>query len=311
MVAGPDGRLVGAIEGGGTKFVCAAGQSAEHLVARAIVPTTNPATTLADCLQFFGQVAARHGPIAALGIGCFGPLQLRSDAPDFGCLLPTPKPGWSGASVLAPLHALGVPMRIDTDVAAAAHGELLLGAGRGLGSLAYVTVGTGIGGAVVPAAPGARLMHAEMGHLAVRRDPRDADFAGTCPFHGDCLEGLASGAAIQARWGCTLSQLSPGHPGRSIIAGYLGQLVASIALLHAPEAVVIGGGVMAEGSLLPLVRAATHAQLAGYLPPLSAATQMDLFIRPPGLGGDSAIAGALLMARDLLQEPAAAIHGGR
>jgi len=139
-----------------------------------------------------------------------------------------------------------------------------------------------------------------MGHLAVRRDARDAGFPGVCPFHGDCLEGLASGPAVRARWGCDLAELPPGHAGREIIAGYVAQLAAALALLHSPEVIVIGGGVTVGGDLLPPIRQATQALLGTYLPPLRNAEQVQSLIRPPGLGADSAIVGALQMANDAL-----------
>lgn len=294
--------LVGAIEGGGTKFVCAIGHSPARILDRVTIPTTDPVNTLAACVHFFQQMTLRHGRIAALGFACFGPLQLRRDAPDFGCLQSTPKPGWSQANVLAQLEdALDVPVALDTDVGSAAEAEWHLGAGRGLGSLAYVTVGTGIGGAVVPnISPAQRMTHAEMGHVLVRRDPRDGNFAGVCPFHGDCLEGLACGPAIRARWNCDLSSLPQDHPGRSIIAGYLGQLVTSIALLHAVDRIAMGGGVMGDSSLLPLVRHAAHRQLNGYMQPLRDLAQVETFVARPVLGDDAAIAGAMLQARHLL-----------
>ena len=293
--------LIGAIEGGGTKFVCAVAESPASLLERVVIPTRDPDNTLRDCLEFFRAAAAGRGKVAALGIASFGPIQLRAGAPDYGCLLGTPKPGWSGIDLLTRFRAaLGVPIALDVDVGAAARGELELGAGRGLGSLAYVTVGTGIGGAVAPATPGARRMHAEMGHLRVRRDPRDADFAGICPYHGDCLEGLASGPAIQARWGGNLSSLPLGHPGRAIIAGYLAQLAAAIVLLHAPEVLIIGGGVMDSAGTLPQIRSATLALLGGYIPQLADSSAMEHFICAPGLGGDSAIVGAMQAAYDTL-----------
>jgi fructokinase len=294
--------LVGAVEGGGTKFVCAVGHSPARILDRIVIPTTDATSTLLTCVQFFRGMALRHGRIAALGLACFGPLQLRRSAPDYGCLQSTPKPGWSAVNVVAPLHdALQVPVILDTDVGAAATAEWRLGAGQGLGSLAYVTVGTGIGGAVVPAlGTDQRLMHAEMGHIPVRRDPLDGDFAGVCPFHGDCLEGLACGQAIRARWGCELSSLPQGHPGRTIIAGYLGQLVCNIALLHGAERIVFGGGVMADGSLLPLVRQAAHNRLSGYLQPLRDRVQMNAYLASAAFGGDAAIAGAILQAQESL-----------
>lgn len=291
--------LVGAIEAGGTRFVCAIGDSPTAMRERIEVPTTDPATTLGACLHFFEAAARRHGRLAALGIGCFGPLQVRPDSPEHGRILATPKPGWSGIDVVAPFRdALGIPVVIDTDVGAAARGELAFGAGRGSHSLAYVTVGTGIGGAVAPLTPGPRSAHAEMGHLPVRRHPHDADFAGICPFHRDCLEGMASGPAVRARWGCDLSQLPADHPGRTIIAGYIAQLACAIALLHAPEVLVIGGGVMSDGSLLPRIRSSALEQLGAYLMHLRDAASMQAFITSPALGRDSAIAGATLMAQE-------------
>jgi fructokinase len=291
--------LYGGIEGGGTKFICAVGAGDGPLLARTSVPTSDAATTLAACVEFFRESAQRHGAIAALGIGCFGPLQLQADAPAFGHMLDTPKPGWSGVDVVAPLRAaLGVPVAVDTDVAAAALAEWQLGAGRGLRSLAYVTVGTGIGGASLPQ-PTARLMHAEMGHLPMRRDARDARFAGTCPFHHDCAEGLASGPSVRARWGCDLSELPAGHVGRELIAGYLGQLAAAIVLMLGPHRLVMGGGVMNE-AMLARVRVAMRECLAGYVPALRQAAEIDSYLCAPALGSDSGIHGALLLARAAL-----------
>ncbi len=209
----------------------------------------------------------------------------------------TPKAGWAGANVLEPLRsAFAVPIALDTDVGAAALGEWQLGAGRGVGSLAYVTVGTGIGGAIVPSDPAApRLMHAEMGHLLVRRDPRDTDFRGVCPFHWDCLEGLASGPAILARWGTTVDALPGGHVGEAMIAGYLGQLAAAIALVAGVERIVFGGGVMSSTRLLPLVRTAALEYLNGYVEPLNDPVRAASYLCAPALGHDSGIAGALLL----------------
>lgn len=234
----------------------------------------------------------------ALGFGCFGPLELRRGSHDFGRLLPTPKPGWSGVDLLEPFRsAFNVPITLDVDVGAAALAELRLGAGRGLGTIAYVTVGTGIGGAVAPCGHAGRLMHAEMGHIPVRRDSRDLAFAGSCPFHGDCLEGLASGPAIRARWGCDLEALPPDHEGRSIIAGYLGQLAASIALMLSVERVVFGGGVMSDGTLLPQVREAAFRYLNGYIPALQDAERAADYVCSPVLDASAGIAGALLLAQ--------------
>ena len=292
--------LLGAIEGGGSKFVCAVARSPLELLERVTVPTTDAQTTLEACAGFFAAVQQRHGRLAALGFACFGPLELRPESARYGRMWPTPKAGWSDVDVLAPLRsALDVPIALDIDVGAAALAEWQLGAGRGLSSLAYVTVGTGIGGALAPPASALRMMHAEMGHIPVRRDSRDHDFPGCCPFHGDCLEGLASGPAIRARWGCDIDALPVDHDGRSIIAGYLGQLAAAIALMHGVERIVFGGGVMSDGTLLPLVRRAASASLNGYLPPLARDDHMTDYIRAPALGALAGIAGALLLAQKL------------
>lgn len=295
----PPPVLYGAVEGGGTKFVCAVGTSAGVLQSTSI-PTMDPATTLAACVSFFRESQASIGPLRRLGVACFGPVALDRDAADFGHLLDTPKPGWSGAAIVQPLQeGLQLPVVLDTDVGAAALGEWRLGAGRGLGSLAYVTVGTGIGAEIAPRNPHAsRIAHAEMGHIPVRRDPRDQGFAGSCPFHGDCLEGLASGSAVQARWGCRLEDLPQGHEGRPIIAGYLGQLAAVLALVVSVKRVVFGGGVMQDEAMLPLIRDALHGWLRGYVTPLGRREGLDEYLVAPSLGSNSAIAGALLMAQE-------------
>jgi len=290
--------LYGAIEGGGTKFVCAVGDAPDAILESTTVPTGDAPVTLAACVEFFAAAERTHGRIAAFGFACFGPLELRRDSDRYGHMRSTPKAGWSDVDLLAPFRsAFGVPIALDTDVGAAALAEWQLGAGRGHGSLAYVTVGTGIGGAIAPQdATVPRLMHAEMGHLLVRRDPRDTAFAGVCPFHGDCLEGLASGTAIGARWGRSLDALGTDHDANEIVGGYLGQLAASIALIAPVERIVFGGGVMAGGTLLPHIRSAAFDCLNGYLHPLADESAAQSFIVAPGLGARAGICGALLLA---------------
>jgi fructokinase len=290
--------LYGAIEGGGTKFVCAIGSSPDNVLDSTVVPTSTPTSTLAACVEFFRAAERRHGSIDAFGFACFGPIDLRMHEPTAGQTLSTPKSGWSRADLLAPLRSkFDVPIMIDTDVAAAALAEWRLGAGQGLGSIAYVTVGTGIGGGIAPnALAGRHLLHPEMGHILVRRDPRDKDFPGVCPFHGDCLEGLASGPAILARWRCELQSLPSHHEAWSIIGGYLGQLAATIALMISVERVIFGGGVMTNALLLPHIRSAAANMLQGYLEPLSQPGALDDYIRTPQLGTKAGITGAFLLA---------------
>jgi fructokinase len=293
-----DSLLYGGIEGGGTKFVCALASSPDCILERATFPTTDPGSTFGECIRFFASTQERHGRITALGFGCFGPIELRPDSRRFGRMMSTPKRGWSDVSLIEPLQsAFNVPIALDTDVSGAALAEWRMGAGRDTGSLAYVTVGTGIGGAVVPVNSAAtRLMHSEMGHLQVRRDARDLGFEGVCPFHGDCLEGLASGPAILARWGCTLQTMAAEHPAWSIIGGYLGQLAVAITLMFSVEKIVFGGGVLANGALLPYISTATFDYLNEYLQPLNDPQHATNYICAPALGSDAGITGALLMA---------------
>lgn len=291
--------LYGAIEAGGTKVVCAAGYAPEDIPGdrRAVIPTTAPGPTLAAVAEFFEQIRRKHGELAGIGIAAFGPVDLDSGSPSWGRILATPKPGWSDFSMVAPLRGFGCPIAIDTDVNAAALAEARLGAGAGVGSLAYVTVGTGIGGGVVVAGRTIKgLLHPEMGHIHVERDPRDVGFAGICPFHGDCLEGLASGPAVMARWRARAEDLPQSHPGREILGGYLGQLAATIALMLSCERIVFGGGVVSGGGLLPFIRQEASRRLAGYLPVEARAGGFDRYIVAPGLGASAGMIGALLLA---------------
>jgi fructokinase len=291
--------LYGAIEAGGTKVVCAAGYAPNDIPqdCRTVIPTTAPGPTLAAVAEFFAQVTRKHGELAGIGIAAFGPVDLDTRSPTWGRILATPKPGWSDASIVAPLQRFGCPIAIDTDVNAAALAEARLGAGAGLGSLSYVTVGTGIGGGIVVADRTVKgLLHPEMGHIYVERDPRDAGFVGVCPFHGDCLEGLANGPAVMARWQSRAEDLPQSHPGREILGGYLGQLAATIALMLSCERIVFGGGVVSGGGLLPFIRQAASRRLRGYLPIEARAGGFDRYIVPPVLGDSAGAIGALLLA---------------
>ncbi len=289
---------MGAVEAGGTKFECALARGTDEILASRRIATTSPTDTLGEVLQFFAQAQRAHGEAVSFGIGAFGPVDLDPSSADFGRLLCTPKRGWAGVDLRAPLlERFGKPVHIDTDVNAAALAEARCGSARPLSSLAYVTVGTGIGGGVViEGRPLHGVLHPEMGHIAVRRDPRDAGFAGICPFHGDCLEGLASGPAIEARWGARLDALGPPHPALEIIGGYLGELAAGIALMLSCPRVVFGGGVMTGGALLPHVRRAASRRLNDYLPREPLRGDLRDFIVAPGLGERSGLVGAILLA---------------
>lgn len=287
-----DETLLGAVEGGGTKFVLAVGRGIDATVAEATVPVTTPDETLARVFEFFARAPA----VAAFGIASFGPLELDPASPDFGRLLPTPKPGWSGADLVGPfVRRFGRPVALDTDVNGAALAELAASNGA-VRSLAYVTVGTGVGGGLVVDGRAVHgLLHPEMGHIAVRRARDDDDFAGVCPFHGDCLEGLANGPAVVRRWGAPLSELPDGHAAFERLGDYLGQLAATIALVTSAERIAFGGGVMSDGRLLPYVRRAAHARLGGYLRPERLGS-FDDYVVAPRLGARAGLAGAFLLA---------------
>ena len=290
-------RLYGAIEAGGTKFVCAVGFGRDAILDEQRIPTTTPSETLSRVVEYFVRMECEVGPLQAFGLAAFGPIDLRPDSSRYGQLLPTPKQGWSGADLLEPLRGrFNCPIGIDTDVNAAALAEARFGAGVGTRSLVYVTVGTGIGGgAVIDGRTIQGLLHPEMGHLHVRRHGGDREFAGVCPFHRDCVEGLASGPAVLSRWGVSVEDWKQNHPGLEILGEYLGQLAASVMLVLSCERIIFGGGVMASGRLLPHIRAACGTTLNGYLPP-EVTGQLEDLIVGPGLGGRSGLAGAFALA---------------
>ncbi len=285
--------LTGAIELGGTKALCAVGSSARAVIETRI-PTTTPAQTLAAIESFFAPY--RH-ELVALGIASFGPLEL-TPGPKLGTLLRTPKPGWEGTPLASRLSQyLSVPVRIDTDVNAAALAEQRLGAGRGANPCVYVTVGTGIGvgvswnGALLHG-----LLHPELGHLPA---PAWDDFKGVCPFHGRCLEGVASAPAIQARAGQAPDRIGAGDPLWDLEARYLAHLLATCVLAYAPQRIVLGGGVFERAGLLERVRPHLLKELAGYIPrsELSEAGVTD-YVRRPHFGQRAGLIGAFLLGED-------------
>lgn len=289
--------LYAAIEAGGTKFVCALGDAHGHLLERVRIPTRDPAGTLAEACQWLEAASARVGVIEAIGVGSFGPVELDTLSPRYGQLLRTPKPGWSDTDLLAPLARFNVPLALDTDVNAAALAEGRWGAARDVDHLAYVTVGTGIGaGVVVRGQPLHGLLHPELGHLRPRRHPADSAFAGVCPYHGDCFEGVANGPALVARLGCELGDAPGDHPVWEIEADYLGQLCAQIALALSPQRIVLGGGVMQHARLFAPMRARMRHWLGGYLDRPQLEQDIDAYVVAPGLGEDSGILGALSLA---------------
>lgn len=280
--------LLGGIEAGGTKFVLAVGNAPGAITARHTIPTRDPHTTLGEAADWF----AAQGAIGALGIGSFGPVELDRASPRWGFITNTPKPGWADCDIAGYFaRRFGAPVGFDTDVNAAALAEYAA-AGGACRSLAYLTIGTGIGGGLVlDGQPVHGAAHPEMGHIYPRRHPLDTDFAGICPAHGDCLEGLACGPAIIARWGMSLSQLPADHPGHTIIADYIAQACHMLFASLAVEQIVIGGGVANTPGLAEKVQHRARALDNGYLP----GGKRHAIIRPR-CGGDAGITGALMLA---------------
>ncbi|HTX74402.1 MAG TPA: ROK family protein [Rectinemataceae bacterium] len=296
--------IVGGIEAGGTKFACALLEvkSAEfdrpEIISRCTIRTTTPPVTLAAAKDFFRMETTERGQqMDCLGIGCFGPVDVHLSSPTWGHVTSTPKPGWSGTDVAGYFRdQLNVTVAFDTDVNAAAYGEFLWGEGRGLKDFIYLTVGTGIGGGVFS---GGSLVHGmthpELGHVKVAREESD-DFPGSCPYHRDCIEGMASGPALALRWSCPPESLPADHQAWGIEARYLARAIAAYALVLSPERVLMGGGVGLRPGLAERVSAMVGEELAGYVQPLADPARIADFVRRPALGADAGLYGSAALA---------------
>jgi fructokinase len=278
----------GGIEAGGTKWVCGIGSGPDDLHALNTFPTTTPEETLARVAEFFAQ----NGGVSAVGVGSFGPIDLRS-----GHITTTPKPGWKNTDVVSALReALGVPIAFDTDVNAAALGEQRWGVAQGLDTFCYFTVGTGIGGGVMAGGQLVHgLLHPEVGHMLIPHDRGRDPFTGACPFHGDCFEGLASGGAIRQRWGKPAEELADRSEVWELEAEYVALGVVNVICVVSPQRVILGGGVMKHPSLLPLIRGRVRDLLAGYISGLDG--NIDEYIVGPALGDRAGVLGAIELAR--------------
>jgi fructokinase len=288
--------MFGAIEAGGTKFICAIGSGPDDLETVQI-PTTTPAATLEAAIDFF---RARRSELHAIGIASFGPIDLNPESWTYGYITSTPKAGWRNTDIAGAIRKrLDIPVGFDTDVNGAALGEARWGAARGLSDFLYLTVGTGIGGgAIVNGRVLHGLVHAEMGHIRVPHDrPRDP-FDGACPFHGDCLEGLASGPAIQARWGLSPRELPASHPGVALEAHYLALGLANWVCTLSPQRIVLGGGVMHVQQLFPLIRQELLSLLNGYVQAREITECVDYYVVPAQLGPRAGVLGGLVLAED-------------
>jgi fructokinase len=292
--------LFGGIEGGGTKFVCAVGTSPDGLRREMRFPTTSPAETLDQAIAFFKAAEADFGGLSALGVACFGPLDPNPASPTYGRILPTPKPGWTNADIVGALRsAFDIPIGFDTDVNGAALGEWTWGAAQGLDTFIYLTVGTGIGGGVM--ANGKLLhglIHPEMGHIPLPHDRELDPFDGNCPFHKDCFEGLASGPALEKRWGQKAETLPLDHPAWELEAHYIALALQSYITTLSPQRMIIGGGVGGREDLLPIIRRDVQKLLNGYVQSTMITEKIDEYIVPPGLGSQSGMLGAIALAKE-------------
>ncbi len=292
--------LYGAIEAGGTKFICAVGTGPNALNAHIQIPTTTPTATIAQTVAFFDECQKQFGPLAAIGIGSFGPIDRRPDSSKYGFITSTPKPTWRDTNFVGKLKAaFPIPIGFDTDVNGAALAESKWGAGQGKESVLYLTIGTGIGGGmVVNGQPLHGLLHPEMGHIRLPRDPRLENFAGVCPYHGDCWEGLAAGPALEARYGDAVRDFAPNHRAWDIEAHYIALALSNLICTLSPNVIILGGGVMTNRHLFPMIREKVATYLNGYVADPAITAPNDSYIVPPALGTDAGILGAIALAME-------------
>ncbi|AFG37544.1 ROK family protein [Spirochaeta africana] len=290
--------MIAGIEAGGTKFVCAVALDPQTILEEIRFPTTTPEETIAKALNFFMEMQEVHGPITSLGVGSFGPIDPNPGSPTYGMITSTPKPHWENIDIIGVLkESMDIPMGFDTDVNGAALGEYLWGAGQGLDVVLYLTIGTGVGGGVVVhGKPVHGLTHPEMGHIAIPRgDDRDS-FAGVCPYHGDCVEGLVSGPAIAARAGRPGQDIPAEDPGWDTVADYIAQALCTYICVLSPNRIIVGGGVLGQEHLLERVRSLVLKKLNGYIRhPFLTPEGISQYIVAPGLGTKSGVIGAFAL----------------
>ena len=291
-------KLYGALEAGGTKMVCAIGDENGNILERVSIPTRTPAETMGPMLDFF-----RGKGICALGIGCFGPVDLNKKSPTYGYITSTPKLAWQNYPIVAEFEkALAVPVGFDTDVNAAALGEATWGCTKDVENSIYITVGTGVGvGVIINGKPYHGMIHPEGGHILLSRHPEDPMVGSGCPFHENCLEGLAAGPSLEKRWGVKGAELSGRKEVWELEAYYIGQAIADYILLLSPERIVLGGGVTHQEGLLALVRQEAVKQLAGYIR-AEALIHPETYIVGVSLNDNQGVMGAVKLAMDAEKE---------
>jgi len=292
-------QVFAGIEAGGTKWVCMIANHPEDIRATTRFPTRDPEGTIGTAIEFIRSHIRNPEDLRGLGIGSFGPLDLKKDSPTYGFLTTTPKPGWANTDLISPFQKeFNLSIGFDTDVNAAALGEYRWGAGRGLSDFIYLTVGTGIGGAaIVNHSLIHGMIHPEMGHILIPHDWEHDPFAGVCPYHGDCLEGLATGPAIKARWGQPAEDLPPDHPAWQLEAHYLGLGIANLIATLSPQRVILGGGVMDQTQLFPMIREEVRELLGDYISAMDILEANEEYIVPPVLGTQAGVLGAVALAQ--------------
>lgn len=280
---------IAAIEAGGTKFVCAIVNDKGEVLERITIPTTTPTETMRKVIDFF-----KLKEFSVIGLGCFGPIDLNKQSKTYGYITSTPKVAWQNYNILGTLQeAFDVKIGLDTDVNGAALGEYTFGSAKRVDSCLYITVGTGIGaGAVINGKMLNGLMHPEMGHIKIKRH-QDDDFEGMCPFHHDCLEGLAAGPAIEARVGKKANQLPTNHPIWNLESYYLAQALMNYILVLSPEKIILGGGVMHQEHLYAMIRKQLAKQLNSYI--INDILDTEDYITKPQLGNDVGIIGCAMI----------------
>lgn len=294
--------LYGGIEAGGTKFNCIVASGPDDFRAEARISTTTPQETLGQVITFFKEQAEKGGEaVKAVGVGCFGPVDLNLSSQTYGYITTTPKIAWQNADVVGTLNkALGVPVAFDTDVNAAAIGEGRWGAAQGLDNFIYLTIGTGVGGgAIFNGKPIHGLVHPEMGHIRLMHDWQADPFPGICPYHGDCFEGMTAGPAMKARWNQPAETLSMEHPAWALEAHYIALALSDLICAFSPTRIILGGGVMQQEALFPMIRTETLKLLNDYVQSSTILKAIDQYIVPPGLGGRAGVLGSLALAMNM------------
>jgi fructokinase len=290
--------LYGGIEAGGTKFVCAIGTGPEDLQNEVRFETTSPKETINRTLEYFKEQNLKE-KLQAIGIGSFGPVELNMDSSNYGFITSTPKPGWSNINIYGLIkEELKIPVGFNTDVNAAALGEYEWGAGQGLNNFIYLTIGTGIGGGVII---NGRLLHGlqhpEMGHICIPQDIKDDPYEGNCPFHKNCFEGLASGPAMKNRWGKSPEDLNKNHKAWDLEVQYISLALTNYICTLSPERIIIGGGIMEQKKLLPLILTSVKKMLNNYIHMEEITDNIEEYIVLPSLGKEAGILGALVLAK--------------